>query len=160
MREIPFCPGYFVTESGKVWSSKCQRFLRHKLSKIVYPRVSLCVNGVVTDYYVHRLVAQAYVPNPLGLNEINHKNGIKTDPHYLNLEWCTTQHNSRHAVEHGFIQKGEEASGAKLTEAQVLDIRRRIASREVQARIAERYGMSPTTITDIKNGKSWRHLVG
>ena len=64
-----------------------------------YPVVKLTKpKGGCGNQYVHRLVAQTYLLNPLKYKYINHINGIKTDSKVGNLEWCTSSQNYRHAV--------------------------------------------------------------
>lgn len=58
-----------------------------------YLRVSLNKNGKLKSFLVHRLVAQAFIPNPDNLPEVNHKNEIKFCNEVSNLEWCTTKYN-------------------------------------------------------------------
>lgn len=58
-----------------------------------YYEIRLSKNGNTKSLKVHRLVAIAFIPNPHGLPEVNHKNEIKTDNYVGNLEWCTSEYN-------------------------------------------------------------------
>lgn len=66
-----------------------------------YPRVTLCRGGNRTKPLVHVLVARAFIPNPRGFPEINHKDFDKRNARVTNLEWCTPEYNHHHAVEAG-----------------------------------------------------------
>lgn len=66
-----------------------------------YPVVSLYKNNKGKSATVHRLVAKAFIPNPDGLNQVNHLDGIKTNNNVDNLEWVTHQDNAIHAVSTG-----------------------------------------------------------
>lgn len=62
-----------------------------------YPLTVLSFGGKKRRAYVHRLIAEAFLPNPRGCTDVNHKNGIKSDNRLENLEWCTRSENQRHA---------------------------------------------------------------
>jgi len=111
-------------------------------------------------FQVHQLVMLAFVgPRPEGL-QINHKNGIKTDNRLANLEYCTATQNLQHALDTGLRRNlfGENHNMAKLTEAQVLEIKAKLAAGEKQKSIAAEYHVSNATICLIANGKNWVHV--
>ena len=101
---------YKVTSCGQIWS--CDRITRHghkKKGKWLatyfnyggYEHVDLSYDGIVTKQLVHRLVANAFIPNPEGKPQVNHKDGIKSNNVVDNLEWCTNSENGLHAYKTG-----------------------------------------------------------
>ena len=102
----------------------------------------------------HRLVWFHFNgPIPQDLT-INHKNGIKTDNMLSNLELTTYSENMRHAYRIGLIDEhGEKNPAAKLTDAEVLEIRHRYASgKERQAQLATEFGVTFQTISNVVRG--------
>ena len=79
-------------------------YIMHKNEMIVklqnqkYQMVMLMVNGKQKAFYVHRLVAQAFIPNPDNLPEVNHINEDKYDNRVENLEWCTHSYNMKYGT--------------------------------------------------------------
>ena len=61
-----------------------------------YLRVDICKNGVRKIESIHRLVAEAFIPNPNGLPQVNHIDEVKDNNNVENLEWCTREHNINH----------------------------------------------------------------
>ena len=68
-----------------------------------YAVVSYMENGKQKHIYVHRLVAEAFLPNPNHFPQVNHIDGNTKNNCVLNLEWCTAQHNITHAYANGLI---------------------------------------------------------
>jgi hypothetical protein len=104
---------YEVNEIGEVYS--CERttsngkHLRRKRLKggsfsNDYKFVCLRKDGVNKNHSVHRLVAETFIPNPLNLSDVNHKDGNKLNNHVSNLEWCSRSENLAHAVRIGLVE--------------------------------------------------------
>lgn len=85
---------YQISNFGKVYNTKAGRFLKGGLSSSGYMRVVLTINGKRVYKNIHRLIAEAFIPNPDNLPFINHINEEKTDNSIENLEWCTQEHNN------------------------------------------------------------------
>ena len=110
---------YEVDTQGNVFSVdriihdvKCDRLFRGKMLKPTehngkqpYFYVSLCKNGKSTKQMVHRLVAEAFIPNPLNLPQVNHKDGNVHNNAVWNLEWATNADNTFHAYENRLKKK-------------------------------------------------------
>ena len=98
---------YRVSDKGKVHSvarkdsigRKCGgRMLTPRYDKDGYLRVTLHKNGKHKTRFIHRLVAGAFVPNPNGYSEINHRDENKVNNYANNLEWCTREYNNNHGT--------------------------------------------------------------
>lgn len=124
-----------------------------------YPKVSLSKNGKSNTYYTYRLVAEAFMPNPDNLPCVNHIDGDKFNPQVDNLEWCTYSENSKHSFATNLqCNKGVNNSRARLTEDDVLDIRKRYENGEDSREIAKRYGIVRDYVYMIKDKKVWKHI--
>ena len=94
MRDIPGYESlYAITSCGRVWSYRAKKFLKPEKTETGYLRVNLCKDGVCKKYRIHRLVAEAYLPNPLNLPQVNHKDEDKSNNALPNLEWISPKDN-------------------------------------------------------------------
>lgn len=94
MRDIKNYEGlYAVTSCGRVWSYRAKKFLKTRYTKNGYELVDLHKDNNTETFYVHRLVGEAYLPNPNNYAEINHKSERKSENHINNLEYCTRSYN-------------------------------------------------------------------
>ena len=89
---------YAVTSCGKIWSYKRKKFLRPFADTKGYLKVGLYKDGERKWYYIHRLVCEAYIPNPEGLPQVNHKDENKTNNCLQNLEWCDAKYNMNYGT--------------------------------------------------------------
>ena len=87
---------YSVSDQGNVRNDKTGRILKGGLDTYGYPQVILCKNGARVNRKVHRLVAEAFVPNPDNKPQVNHIDGNKQNNAASNLEFCTNQENQTH----------------------------------------------------------------
>lgn len=99
-RDVPGYEGkYQVSNLGRVKSLSYRRSNKEVILKPIsngtgYLQITFCKNGKTERQYVHRLVAEAFIPNPGGLPEVNHKSEVKTENQVWNLEWCTRKYNA------------------------------------------------------------------
>lgn len=110
------------------------------------------------NYYIHRLVAEAFIPNSNSYKEVNHKDCNKANNHVSNLEWCTILGNRRHAVKNNLVAFGERCRSSKLTEAKVRQIRERFSNGELARDIASYYKINSDYIYSIINRQTWSRV--
>jgi HNH endonuclease len=167
-REIPGFDGYRFYRDGVIGSQWATGFdgktdVWRRIDG--YPlgsghiQVTIKFNGETRRFGAHHLICWAWHgPCPDGM-ECCHGNGQPAENREDNLRWGTPKDNSRDSILHGTMVRGEDKAGAKLTEAQVLEIRRLHANgRGTLLRSAERYGVSWSAIKKVVDRKTWTHL--
>lgn len=106
---------------------------------------------------IHRLVAIHFISNPMGYETVNHINGIKIDNRVENLEWMTREQNTSHAHSIGLFDSSyQNAKSSRLIEREVIEIRRDTLNRYQD--IADKYGVSLSTIKAIKTNRIWKKI--
>jgi hypothetical protein len=90
---------YFVSDTGDIFSNKteCVKKRIFGLDNAGYRNVCLSSKGKVITFLVHRIVANAFIPNPENKPCVNHKDGNKSNNDISNLEWCTYSENEKHS---------------------------------------------------------------
>jgi|TARA_R110000868_G_scaffold69210_2_gene204035 hypothetical protein len=125
-----------------------------------YINVQLRKNNIPLTKRVHRMVAIAFIPNPLNKPCVNHKDGDKKNCKASNLEWMTYSENTLHSFKNGLQKKifGNKNYITKLKDSDVIEIRDLIKKQISNKEIALLYKVNPSQISRIKNNKR-RHNI-
>lgn len=127
-----------------------------------YVKVHLRKKGKRYCFFLHRILAQTFLPNPENKPEVNHKDGNKLNYNLDNLEWVTKSENKLHAIKTGLrtITKGEERTTAILNDGKVRTIRQLYNTGNYYYReLAEIYGVSGKTIESVVKFRKWKHVA-
>lgn len=143
---------YMVSNDGHIRNIKRQHDLVPELSNGYY-RVCLSSNGKTTHKFVHRVVAEAFIPNPDNKPFIDHINGIRNDNRIENLRWCTSKENSNNPVTRKAML---ERTSSEEYKQMMRDISN---SPTVKARFIESHAHRMRAVRDIDTGEEWRSLA-
>ena len=151
-------PNYEISNLGNVWNKRRRKKLKPCVNSSNYKKYVLSGKNV----YAHRLVAEAFIPNPDNLPEVNHKDGNKWNNYVENLEWVTKSANALHAFANGLRNIGG------YTRYKVAQSSHRFSAIDVSAinelyhvdgytkkQIAEMFNCSDSVICNIINGNTY-----
>lgn len=145
--------GNILSNASGTWISKKARVNRD------YLIVNLHKNGKSKSCKVHRLVAINFLPNLKNDPYVNHKDGNKLNNMVGNLEWVTAKENSIHASKLQLLPCGSKNSSAKLTEKDIIEIRKFYDSGEfTQNELSYLFNINQGVIGKIVNCKLWKHV--
>lgn len=145
---------YEVSNLGRVKSPNGIRKL--SLTPDGYQRIRLIHNGVDKTVRVHRLVAEAFIPNPENKETVNHKDGNKLNNCVDNLEWMDRHEQLQHAYDNGL--KKPVHTNRKLTKEQVEEIKRLYVPQSKEfgtVALGRKYGVTNRVIGNIIRGLSY-----
>lgn len=152
---------YKVTEDGGIYSVLKDSFIKTYWAgtKRQYEYVTLGrTNGKRNKRLVHRLVCEAFHgPAPEG-HDCCHNDGNPSNNHYTNLRWATRRENLEDRKKHGTMLWGERVGTSKLTEKDVLDIRKKRKEGHSLNDLAEAFGVERNAISRIVRGLRWAHI--
>jgi hypothetical protein len=146
---------YQISNLGNVRSN--YKLLTPQKTRFGYMKIRLSINNVRKGFFMHRLVAIAFIENKENKRCVNHKDGIKTNNNVDNLEWATHSENERHAYLNGLqpSKEGVKNGRCKLTELDIIEIRN---TKKTLVELSSMYNVTPTAISNIKRYKLWKHI--
>lgn len=151
---------YEINVLGEVRNKRTQRITKSNPDKDGYLRVVIFHDNKRKNYIVHRLIAEAFISNPKNKPVINHIDGNVQNNLLTNLEWATVKENSQHAFKTG-LSKGRPGllhHNVKLTEDQVLEIRKLVKQNIPRKTIAKLYNIHKNHIYRLIVKTRWKHL--
>ncbi len=176
---IPGVPGAYASRDGRLWSRRkprgvglyeAAREVRGTVTRDGYRRVRFSAGKRGLSLLAHRVVALVFIGPPPDGMQVNHIDGDKLNNAVENLEYVTCRENIRHSIRMGLFARGERMGSSKLTEEQVLEIRRLYsegggviragcAAKHSTRALAKRFGVSASAISGIVTGRTWTHLT-
>lgn len=154
MKNLQFrdLPDYCITLDGRIYSLKSKRFLNTQYSDGGYETITLRVEGRTKTIKIHRLVAEAFIPNEENRPHVNHKDGNKKNNHKDNLEWIDRSGNMLHAYDNNlFINKPRQLSEEDAhTVCNLLEEGSKVCD------VASMMGVSNSIISNIYKGENYK----
>ena len=145
---------YFVDEEGCFYSCNKYKNITPLVGKVCkktgYKTILFSFNGVRKYALAHRVVAEAFIPNPKNLKEVNHIDGNKTNNAVCNLEWVSTRENQLHCRDTLFN------ANHKITYEIAEKIREEKLNKKLTHReLGDKYGLSKTHVGYILKHQRW-----
>lgn len=158
-----FIGNYLITNDGHVLSLQRNKILSPSINNRGYEQVTLrsVKTGQQESVFIHRLVAEAFIPNPENKPQVNHIDGVKRNNVVENLQWATISENIQHAFDTGLLKKqtGENSHLSSLTSHQVLQIRQLLDQGFSSRHIASRFDISHPCVLDIKHKRTYTDVI-
>lgn len=155
--------GYWRVDAqeGLVFGSSGRAISARNNAGYVYAQFTMPDGIKRATVRIHRVIWES-VHGPIGTDlQINHMNAIKHDNRIANLEVVTGMENTQHSIRMGLKPeqpKGASAYCARLTEEQAREIKRRTQHGHTNKAVAQAFGISPSQVSKIRNGRQWAEL--
>jgi len=159
---IPHFEGYYASKDGYILSKRNDephilKPIKEKKDNHLYVFL-YDGNGAYIKMYVHRLILMAWVGLPQKGQIGRHLNDIANDNRLENLAWGAVLDNAADRIRNGGQIMGENHFSHKLSNKQVIELRKRYAMGESSRELAKDYGISHTNILTTVRGEHWKHL--
>ena len=153
-KEIKDYP-YLVSNTGEIYSLKAKKNLSPG-RKRGYLSVILQNKGKKKQSYVHRLVAEYFLPPSQRKTYVNHIDGVKDNNAVTNLEWVTPLENTRHAIALGLYNNSGENNGRAKLKPKHVEAIRLLKGVLTQKELSDLFMISESVVSDIHTNKKWR----
>jgi hypothetical protein len=165
IKEIEGVPFYYVDICGRIWSKRKGelKLLKRRKTRTDHSQVHFKNKG--KGFYIHRLVAKEFIPNPNGYPCVCHKDNNPLNNSVENLYWGTQQMNMDQAVKDGLMRgpQGESQANSKLN-IQKIKLAHRLhndfnwSKRKIWKIWGKAWGVCEMTIICVLNRKTWKHI--
>lgn len=151
---------YQISNLGRI-KSFCRRtpkIIKNQKSGPGYPYITLCREASKKSIFIHRLIAETFINNPKNKQEVNHKNGVKTDYSIENLEWVTPSENQSHAFKTGLSKNtfiAIKKANRKFNDSQIKEIRELYKKGFCVSKIAKLFNEAIDIISKICRNKTY-----
>ena len=159
--------GYRVGDDGSVWSCRYRGKVTDKWFQMKirqsnpkeYLRIPLYVDRVPKSFLVHRLIKMVFDGPPDGKLDVAHNDGNRHNNCLSNLRYATRKENNMDKIAHGTSPRGNKCKFAKLSEADVIQIRTMHKACVRQCKLSKMFVVNHRHISDIINRKRWAWLA-
>lgn len=150
---------YTIDKDGNVYSYKSNKYLKTRVDRGGYVTINIQDDsGRNRTKRIHRLIAEAFIPNPDNKPEVNHIDTNKQNNSINNLEWVTSKENKTHAYLNDLYPIGENHGNAVLKESIVITICEMLQEGVRNKDISEKLGVHKDVISHIKLGDVWKEI--